>query len=251
MSKKAPALAGIFVAFACASAQAGDPTTVGPVEAVAPNGLSITVLGQSFGTSSRAIIPGAVGNHVVSARAFNVGDFVLVTGKKLSNGSLVAKTIVPVDLAYVSGATDVYLSGRVTGFDSTLGIAQVGATSVYLADALVSKSAPIGIGSEIEVVGRQANPAGLIWASQIESAAQLPARDPASVLSIVRGESAVSGTQSIQGTGIQSIQGTGIQSIQGTGIQSIQGTGIQSIQGTGIQSIQGTGKQSIQGTGVQ
>jgi hypothetical protein len=251
MSKQTRLFSGILVAFACAVAQAGDPTIAGPVEAVAPNGLSIRVLGQQFATSARAIIPGAGANHVVAARAFSVGNFVLVTGKRLSNGSLVAKSIAIVNDSYVAGATNVYLTGIVTGIDSSLGVVRVGETSVYANDAIAAGGIEIAIGAEIEVLGRQANPNGQVWASQVRSASQLAMRSPSEVLSVVRGETTLAGTRSIQGTGVQSIQGTGVQSIQGTGVQSIQGTGIQSIQGTGIQSIQGTGVQSIQGTGVQ
>jgi hypothetical protein len=251
MSKQARIFAVTIVAFACAAAHAGDPVTVGPVEAVAPNGMSITVLGQQFATSARAIIPGAGANHVVAARAFNVGSFVLVIGKRLNNGSLVAKSIATVNDSYVAGASNVYLTGIVTGVDPSVGVVRVGETSIYVNDALATQGADIALGSEIEVLGRQANPNGQIWASQITSASQLAVRKASEVLSIVRGEIPNVGTQSIQGTGVQSIQGTGVQSIQGTGVQSIQGTGVQSIQGTGVQSIQGTGVQSIQGTGIQ
>ena len=258
MSKNALAFAGIFVAFACA-AHAGDPITVGPVEAVAPNGLSITVLGQSFATSSRAVIPGAGANHVVAARSFAVGELVMVNGKRLSNGSLVAKSVVSVNDAYVPGATNVFLTGLVTAYDPSVGLAQIGATSIYVNEALLKQDFQFGAGMEVEVLGTQANPSGQVWASQIALSPKFLTREAEEVLAIVRGTVSISGTtntqgaglQSIQGTGVQSIQGTGIQSIQGTGVQSIQGTGIQSIQGTGVQSIQGTGIQSIQGTGVQ
>jgi hypothetical protein len=251
MSNTNRCLAGLFVALGCASAYAQQGLVAGPVDSVSRTGLSVTVLGQTVAVpSAKNSLPG-LSRPGQTTQAFEVGDFVIVSGLRLPSGQLVAKAIDRTGSAFVAGVSNVYLSGSVTTFDASVGTLRVGGVDIYVTEALVSSAISIQVGTEIEVLGRQAQPRGAIWATEIR-AGDVQVRSISQVLTLVRdGRGIGSATSSIQGTGIQSIQGTGVQSIQGTGVQSIQGTGVQSIQGTGVQSIQGTGVQSIQGTGVQ
>jgi len=234
---------GTIAAFAlcCAQtvAQAAEVEAVGPIEAVQSRTSTVVVLGQSF-VSTRAITgrDGRLG-------ALKVGDYVAISGAVVK-GALVAKSIVALDVAYVPGSSKVLYRGPIDQYSASFGNLQVGSLQISLSQILSDGQVAFVNGDVVNIVGIQALPKGVVWASQL--------LDPSSPSLVSDAVAALSiqgtGVLSIQGTGTQSIQGTGAQSIQGTGSQSIQGTGALSIQGTGKQSIQGTGKLSIQGTGA-
>ena len=206
----------------------------GPVEQL--NSRTVTVLGQSYSL-----------NGAPTAR-LTMGTYVLIEGATNRKGPVSVRAVQIAKAPYVPGASDVALSGIVSHFDRSTGVLTIGSLSVYSLDAVADDISSISVGSEIEVVGRQAAPSGPLWASEIRVAAR-GAKEAGRV------------SQSIEGTGIstQSIEGTGkrVQSLEGTGFVtlSIEGTGraAQSIEGTGksMQSIEGTGRsaQSIEGTG--
>jgi hypothetical protein len=248
-------LAGIF-AFCCAlgNANAAEFHVVGGVEKVAKGRSEITVLGQRFQAPT----------SMLANLDSNVGTFVAISGERLADGTLLAKSIKRLATEYVPGASDVYLRGTVDRYSDKTGVVQIGGVQVLNLDASANNSPyPLQMGANIEVVGTQALLGGPIWASKIIA---IPTVSTSGVDASLKSTS-IQGTgaqaTSIQGTGVQakSIQGTGVlaTSIQGTGVlaTSIQGTGVQakSIQGTGAlaTSIQGTGvlATSIQGTGVQ
>jgi len=238
------------------TAGAESSSVVGPLEAVSADGSSITVLGQTY-IADKKVFSSESSKAGVTRRATAlpaVGSFVAVQGDRTSRGVQIANSVRVVPDQYVPGATDVYVLGVAAAYDATLAFAQIGDLRVYVGDIgaewLSSK-----LGTSIEIVGRQALPGGVVWAT----AARPIDKDVVDAQSITgTGVSA----QSITGTGksVQSITGTGasVQSITGTGksTQSITGTGksLQSITGTGasVQSITGTGKstQSITGTGA-
>ena len=235
----------LLIAF-FSTAHAEPSSVVGPVEAVSADGSSITVLGQTYIAdkkvfSSESSQPGVARRTIALP---DVGSFVAVQGERTSRGVQIAKAIRIVPGQYVPGATDVYVLGAAATYDASLAIAQIGDLRVYVGD-VEAEWLSSNLGRSIEIVGRQALPGGVVWASDVRPI-----------------DKEVAGAQSITGTGVsaQSITGTGksTQSITGTGasIQSITGTGvsIQSITGTGksTQSITGTGKsiQSITGTGA-
>ena len=263
-SNKKVAKALGFIAVCCASANGftAPIQVVGPVEGVSAGRSEITVLGQRFTAPSSSLVVSRL-DHGASAstRSSGVGSYVVVVGERLSDGTLVAKSIKNISDPYVPGASDVYLRGTVDKYSAVDGVLQIGGLQVLVSDALATNSPNyIYLGASIEILGTQAVPGGQVWASKINV---IPVENTDALGTSIQG----TGLQatSIQGTGLRaiSIQGTGAQatSIQGTGLQatSIQGTGKQaaatSIQGTGVQatSIQGTGVQatSIQGTGLQ
>ena len=242
-------VASLFFAFCCADAHADQAFVAGPVEAVSPAASRITVLGQTFEVVSAGSLTTLSTLRVAPAKLPQAGDYVVVTGLRLSDGRLIAKSFRSIGGGYVPGASNVYLSGRVTGFNLSLGTIRVGDVEVYANDALVNSSVSVEIGSQVEILGRQSQSKGLIWATEVAGGVT-PLRRSNEVLELVQNGFGIS-TSAIQGTGVQAIQGTGVQAIQGTGVQAIQGTGVQAIQGTGAQAIQGTGVQAIQGAGVQ
>jgi len=244
MNKSNKRLVGTFAIFAlcCATtlARSTEIQAVGPIEGVQSRTSTVVVLGQTF-VSTRAITgrDGRLG-------ALKVGDYVAITATAVK-GALVAKSIVALDAAYVPGSSKVLYRGPIDRYSASVGNLQIGNLQISLSQILSDGQVAFGDGDAVSVVGIQALPNGVLWASQL--------LDPSNPNLVSDAVTALSiqgtGLLSIQGTGTQSIQGTGVQSIQGTGAQSIQGTGVQSIQGTGALSIQGTGKQSIQGTGTQ
>jgi len=265
-SNKKVAKALGFIAVCCASANGftAPIQVVGPVEGVSAGRSEITVLGQRFTAPSSSLVVSRL-DHGASAstRSSGVGSYVVVVGERLSDGTLVAKSIKNISDPYVPGASDVYLRGTVDKYSAVDGVLQIGGLQVLVSDALATNSPNyIYLGASIEILGTQAVPGGQVWASKINV---IPVENTDALGTSIQGTGAQA--TSIQGTGLRatSIQGTGKQaaatSIQGTGVQatSIQGTGLQatSIQGTGFlaTSIQGTGKEaaatSIQGTGLQ
>jgi len=247
------------------TARAESSSVVGPIESVAAGDSSITVLGQTYIVEKKALSSesslAGVSRRTASLPA--VGSFVAVQGERTSRGVQIASSIRIVPGQYVPGATDVYVLGVAATYDASLAIAKIGNLRVYVGD-IDAEWLSSNLGTSIEIVGRQALPGGLVWASAARPIDKEVA-DAQSITGTGVSSQSITGTgkslQSITGTGknVQSITGTGAdsQSITGTGVstQSITGTGksVQSITGTGvsIQSITGTGKstQSITGTG--
>jgi len=245
--RKAALAVGIVSLFVSAitNAEASAAFAFGPVERQSPR--TVTVLGQTYSL-----------NRTTSSLQLETGTLVLVEGGTDRTGAKVARTIKLAKAPYVAGATDVALSGVVSRFDAKTGVLTIGDLSVYFLDAPVANASALAVGSEVEIIGRQAAPFAPLWASEIRFVSPETGGTGKGVQSI---EGTGRLTQSIEGTGksVQSIEGTGrlTQSIEGTGksVQSIEGTGrlAQSIEGTGksVQSIEGTGRlaQSIEGTG--
>jgi hypothetical protein len=209
---------------------------------------NLTVLGQTYEVApSVAVVIGAKRYTAAQAIQFiQPGAYVSIAGIESLNGRRQAQEIIVSQRSYVPGASDVFVSGLVTAYDTATGLAQIGSLQIDANASLAADpSLKIPVGSQIDVFGTQAALGGIVWATELKS---------------------ISGTgasvQSISGTGksLDSISGTGksLDSISGTGrsLDSISGTGtsVQSISGTGtsVQSISGTGKSldSISGTGT-
>ena len=250
--------ATLLLATICLSVQAEPVSVLGPLESVSADGRSITVLGQTY-TIDQAGVYRAASSSVgplESRFLLPVGTFVSVQGERNAVGAQVASSVRAFRSRYIPGATDVYIQGVAAIYDATVAIAELGSLRVYLGDIEGPVTLGLASGALFEMVGKQSQPGGFVWASAIRIVR------PASVA----GVDSVTGTgtsiQSVTGTGVsaQSVTGTGasIQSVTGTGasIQSVTGTGVsaQSVTGTGasIQSVTGTGAsiQSVTGTGV-
>jgi hypothetical protein len=232
-----------LVAFCCAAAgsQAAETVVIGPVEQIANRGSLITVLGQTFRVSP------------TRTSMLDIGAYAVVVGEQVTGRGLVAKSVKLLDAAYVPGASQVYLSGPVDRYYSSIGLVQVGNQKILISDAFAAASAPAVVeGEPVELVGTQALPGGTIWATDvaIQEASKRAIQGTGVQALAIQG----TGKRAIQGTGASTlaIQGTGVQAlaIQGTGKRAIQGTGVQLTQETESRAIQGTGKLAIQGTGI-
>jgi hypothetical protein len=227
----------------------------GPVEKITADSLQITVLGQTYLIDAQTVFSWGVKRVRGSNGLLGLAPGSLVSVE--SHGPQGATLVAVSALSYVSGATTVFVGGKVEQLAPELGLIRVGGLAIDVSAIQPEALAGLRTGSSVEVSGKQPLPQGLLLADEI----------------VVDSNASASMTQSIGGTGkgvsLDSIGGTGsnasLQSIGGTGkgasLQSIGGTGkaasVQSIGGTGkgasLQSIGGTGKgaslESIGGTG--
>jgi len=249
-NKLHPAIAAVF-AFCCAPsiASADQSTVIGPVEKVDLNGSSIVILGQRYKLASAR---STELTSSLSVRGVPVGSFVVAKGERLEGGDFQLESLKRMPASYVPGASQIYLHGSIDSVDYSLGIVRVGALEIQISQASLGQIVSSVPGDGVELVGIQASPGGMVWATHVQFS--------------------VTSVQGIEGTGknasMQGIEGTGkatLQGIEGTGknasTQGIEGTGkatLQGIEGTGknasMQGIEGTGKvtlQGIEGTGKQ
>jgi hypothetical protein len=258
-----------------AAAYAHETVALGPVEQVNLAGSSLTVLGQTFELTPTLTVTFGGKRYTISdaLRVVHAGTYISVVGTDTPGGRPIAKEIIISRRPYVPGANDVFVSGIVSSYDASTGQANIGKLQIDATSMFASNSSfTIGVGTRIEVFGKQAIAGGAVLASELKLVQDASTGAPANVQSI--SGTGAANIQSISGTGavanVQSISGTGAatnkQSISGTravaNVQSISGTGAatnrQSISGTGaaanVQSISGTGaatnKQSISGTGA-
>jgi hypothetical protein len=239
----------------------------GPLEARSADSRQITVLGQTYLIDGKTVF--TLGskrlNGVSGGRVLAVGSWISVE----SAGARIATLVSVSGSQYVSGASPVFVSGRIEQVASDLGTIRLGGLTIDASAALFGSSAGLRVGSFVEVSGTQPLPQGVLLADRIVLAVSRADATADSIGSTGSGAS----LQSIGGTGsnasLHSIGGTGknasLESIGGTGTSvSSQGTGgtgknasLQSIGGTGksvsLNSIGGTGSnaslQSIGGTG--
>lgn len=239
-------LVSVF-ALSCAAfnSTAAQTVVVGPVERVANQATTFSVLGQNFALPAKA----------AKANGLVVGAYVVVSGDRDSGGALIASSVKVLPDSYVAGSSPVYLLGTVDRYSALAGLVQVGDLKILVSQALsVDSNRSFVKGEAIEIVGTQAVLKGAVWATTaqaIQGTGALAIQGTGALAIQGTGALAIQGTgaQAIQGTGALAIQGTGASAIQGTGALAIQGTGKLAIQGTGARAIQGTGKSAIQGTG--
>src|SRR3982751_1019659 len=106
-----------------AAAHAQDTVVLGPIEQVSKTGSSLTVLGQTFELSSALTVTVGAKRFTRSdaLRLVRPGIYVSVVGKERPNGLPVAQEIVVSRLAYVPGASDIFVSGLITSYDASTG----------------------------------------------------------------------------------------------------------------------------------
>ncbi len=213
---------------------------LGPVEKVdLANGVLI-IAGQTVTVNAATSISldgAAAGGNALSLQQIQVGDLVAAYGQIGAPSTSVNR----LGSSYVAGATNIFVTGRVSSVDAAIGSAKInGLTVDYTAGLSDPTFSGLSVGDLVSVSGIQPVAEGQLLANKIFRV---------STASVV-------GASSIIGTGAQtnSIIGTGgpnelnhwhrcsdANSIIGTGAQtrSIIGTGAQtrSIIGTGAQSL--------------
>jgi hypothetical protein len=146
--------ATLFLAATCLSAR-GEPVSVlGPLEAVARDGRSVTVLGQSYAIDEASFF--STSSKAVTSRAVvllpPLGTFVSIQGERSASGVQVASTVRAFRSRYVPGATEVYLQAVAATYDASVAIAEVGSLRVYLGDIEGSVTLGLASGALLEVV---------------------------------------------------------------------------------------------------
>ena len=219
-----------------------DVVTLGPVEALDVRRGTVTVLGQQY-------LLGDVAKRAL--RSLSVGDYVVTSGMVRSDGSVAANAVLRLAAMYVSGASPVYLKGRVASNDVSLGRLVVGTLAIdYTATPSFVDVSALGPGSTLELAGIQPVAAGLLLAGEAKviSVQSIAGTDSRSIAGTDARSIAGTDARSIAGTDSRSIAGTDARSIAGTDSRSIAGTDARSIAGTDSRSIAGTDARSIAGT---
>jgi hypothetical protein len=221
----------------------------GPVESLAVEKSSITVLGQTFSVTNATHI--AINGRRVSLKTalprLAPSQFVYIEGTDRADGSI-ATSLVLSRGEYVPGATEVYAVGVVAELVASEGLIRIGSLKVDTSSLAPELMSAIQVGSFVMVSGIQPLQGGnLVGPVQLSVGGSGIQTVGGSGIQSVGG----SGIQSVGGSGIQSVGGSGIQSVGGSGIQSVGGSGIQSVGGSGIQSVGGSGIQSVGGSGIQ
>ena len=207
-----------------------DPLAIGVVEQVDARTSSVVVLGQRYQVTTSTLVSSEASNQshlALSALAHN--SVVWVDGKLQSNGTSRVDSITVLTEQNVPGATQLLLSGVVTGVRSD-GHIRIGQLNVDVTPTFASGNTEFSLGDTVQLFGTQPLPQGVFLAG---SARRSPVTVP----------TGVGGTGKIEGVG-----GTGkVEGVGGTGkVQGVGGTGkIQGVGGTGKVNTQGVG-----GTGI-
>ena len=229
-----------------------DMVAVGPIDAIDVNSSSFVVAGQRIAVSGETVMH-EIGNANLlgfsAFKLFHIGDVLAVHGE-LDKPAVSISRLVE---SYVPGATSIYLRGRVTKVDSSIGVATVSSMRIDFTPAMAkSEFVGVNVGDIVEVFGMQP----VIGGSLIATILRPDSARNNSITGTSLGANSITGTSH----GGNSITGTslGANSITGTshGGNSITGTSLggNSITGTshGGNSITGTslGANSITGTSI-
>jgi hypothetical protein len=227
---------------------------VGTVDSVDRRKNLIVVLGQTFSVN-QATSMSVAGRALKSDATRNLklvrtGDYVLLAGSEMSNGTAVASRLSILLAAYVDGASPTYVKGRVSSLDKSVGQLSVGSLQVDYTSSLGTFDATqLVIGSTIELIGTRptANGAMLAFGAQAKLPASIIGGDANSIIggdanSIIGGDA-----NSIIGGDANSIIGGDANSIIGGDANSIIGGDANSIIGGDANSIIGGDANSIIG----
>jgi hypothetical protein len=249
-------LAFVLPVIAAASiAQADDLYVAGPFSLVSANGHRIAVLGQTLDIrpTTKFFIRGKRVAESKFLSELDGASFIYAEASDRS-GKLEANKVLLVDNHYVPGASIVFLSGRVSKYERSIGRLNIGDAELDVNNISPSVLGRLEAGDVVETSGVQ--PLGqslLVLSNELKVASEPHA--------LGMGERIVS-TQGISGSGIaaQGISGvdSSLQGISGSGkaADGISGSGVsaQGISGSGIalQGISGSGKaaQGISGSGA-
>ena len=134
---------------------------VGPIDAVDALAGTVSTLGRTFKASSDNVF--AIANKIGGGNQ----PMVAVLGLTQKDGTVAAKSMVMLDVAYVPGATKVLLKGHVTSVDSRSGQLAIGKQIVDYSGMLSKAGGAISVGTRVTVVGTQPLAKGVILAEAI------------------------------------------------------------------------------------
>src|SRR5690349_10912293 len=179
----------------------------GALEEISPDSRQITVLGQTYLIDAKTVF--SLGSKRISnaagGRVLSLGNWIAVESGDARRATSVSVFTSP----YVSGASPVFVSGKVEQVATDLGTIRIGGLTIDASAALPGSLDELQIGTLVEVSGTQPLSQGVLLADRI----------------VMVGTGADATTHSIGGTGkdalLESIGGTGT----GVSAQSIGGTG--------------------------
>src|SRR6202453_2687023 len=235
---------------------------LGQVQQIDSTKGTIVVAGQHISISRQtAFLVGNVeaANPAQELQAIKLGDVLAVFGPLGSP----AVSIDRLDTAYVSGSTAIYVKGKVSAVDKTIGVAKIDELGVDFTPAMYDSAlSSLAVGQVVEAVGIQTSPTAKLLAEQMSiSGTSVVKPTSISGTSVVKADS-ISGTSVVKPTSISGTSVVKADSISGTSVvkpTSISGTSVvkaDSISGTSVvkpTSISGTSvvkADSISGTSV-
>ena len=146
-----------------------DLLAVGAIEKIELSSGSVQVAGQHVLLSRDTVFienESAISSGADVLRLLHAGDFVAVNGLL----ERAAASISRLSESYVPGATSVFVRGRVSHVDDSIGVATVGQLKIDFTPAMGSSSFEgLNEGQVIDAVGIQPNIGGVLIASMIRS----------------------------------------------------------------------------------
>src|SRR5690606_18190784 len=178
------------------------PLAIGAIEQVDARSPSITVLGQQYTLASATLV---AGQHLLpgatSAHRLPLNTLVRIDGELRSDGTPHVSSVVVLPEINTPGDTAICVSGVVSRVDSN-GNAWIGRLKIDTTQLVGEVASDIRVGSVIEVLGTQPQPAGPLLAESLGRATH-----GAGALQGVGGTGRLAG---VGGTGkLQGVGGTG------------------------------------------
>ena len=155
----------VFVAAALVGKAQAATLTVGPVEQVDLKSSTLVVLGQTYHIGASVSLRNQAGVSV-SLDSLAPDSLVSVDGTETAPGAVTVKAITALSQLDVPGATNLLVTGIVTGV-SPVGQVRIGNLTVDINATLTSDSQQIAAGELVEVAGTQPTGGGLFLAQSI------------------------------------------------------------------------------------
>jgi hypothetical protein len=215
-----------------------DFAVIGSIERIDRRHNLIVVLGQTYSVdqATKISIAGKLlkSETSKSLKLVRAGDYVAVAGAIATNGAVAASKLSVLSATYSDGSSPVYVKGRVTSLEKSIGRLTIGSLVVDYTSSLYAFDAnALAVGSPIELAGIRPLANGEVLA--FDATASLPD-------SIIGGDA-----DSIIGGDADSIIGGDANSIIGGDANSIIGGDANSIIGGDVNSIIGGDANSIIG----
>jgi hypothetical protein len=157
----------VLAALSFTNESVASPLAVGAVDQVDLKSSSVVVLGQQFHVGGGTLVT----TQSSYPRAISLSDlpqnaFVWVDGEEKASGAVSVDTLIVLPESYVPGASQLLLTGIVSGISSD-GHIRVGKLKVDITQTLASNSSPVALGDLVEVSGTQPTAQGVFLAQSI------------------------------------------------------------------------------------
>ena len=203
----------------------------------------VVVAGQHITISRQTVFTAekSAGVAVSGLEASKVGDVLAVSGELDEP----AAEIVQTSLAYVAGATPVYVKGKLSAVEASIGVGKIGDLVVDFTPAMASAKFPnLEAGDIVEAVGIQPSANSKLLVTDIVRASSI---DGTSGLKA----DSIDGTSSLKADSIDGTSGLKANSIDGTsGLKANSIDGTSGLKASSIDGTSGLKANSIDGTSI-